>query len=121
MIRIVFIGCIEFSNALLGKVLTLSEAEVVGVVTRESSSFNSDFRSLKPLADGAEIPCFLDTGNRQGEMADWMKPLGKTEATKRKQKKLEDGLKQMGETLKKVHKTEKKAFKQQQKALGGGY
>jgi len=54
-------------------------------------------------------------------MAEWMKPLEKTEATKMREKRAEDSLKQMGETLKKVHKTEKEAFKLQQKALGGGY
>lgn len=70
--RIVFMGCVYFSHALLGKVLTLPDAEVVGVVTRESSTFNTDFCSLRPLADQANIPCFLDAGNRQEEMAAWI-------------------------------------------------
>jgi len=73
--RIVFIGCVDFSCALLGKVLTLPDAEVVGVVTRESSGFNADFCSLKSLADQANIPCFLDAGNRQDEMATWITAL----------------------------------------------
>jgi methionyl-tRNA formyltransferase len=73
--RIVFIGCVDFSHALLEKTLTLPEAEVVGIVTRESSSFNADFCSLKPLADKNGIPCFLDAGNRQAEMAAWVATL----------------------------------------------
>ena len=73
--RIVFIGCVDFSCALLIQVLTLRDAEVVGVVTRESSNFNADFRSLKPLADQAYIPCFIDAGNRQEEMAAWITSL----------------------------------------------
>lgn len=73
--RVVFIGCVDFSYALLGKVLILPDAEVVGVVTRESSNFNADFCCLKSLADKANIPCFLDAGNRQAEMAAWMTSL----------------------------------------------
>lgn len=75
MIRVVFIGCVDFSAALLGKLVSVPEAEVVGVVSRESSSFNSDFCSLKPQAEAAGIPCFLDSGNHQQQMVDWMKPL----------------------------------------------
>lgn len=73
--RIVFIGCVDFSYALLSQVQTLRDAEVVGVVTRESSNFNADFRSLKPLSDQAHIPCFIDAGNRQEEMAGWITSL----------------------------------------------
>lgn len=73
--RVVFIGCVDFSYALLDKVLILPDAEVVGVITRESSNFNADFCSLKALADRSNIPCFLDAGNRQAEMATWMASL----------------------------------------------
>ena len=73
--RIVFIGCVDFSYALLSQVLSLPDAKVVGVVTRESSNFNTDFRSLKPLSDQAGIPCFLDAGNHQKEMSAWITSL----------------------------------------------
>lgn len=73
--RIVFIGCVDFSRALLVKALALSDAEVVGVVTRESSVFNTDFCSLRQMADQAHIPCFLDARNRQEEMASWIASL----------------------------------------------
>lgn len=73
--RIVFIGCVDFSYALLVQALTLRDAEVVGVVTRESSNFNADFRSLKPLSDQAQIPCFIDARNCQEEMAAWITSL----------------------------------------------
>lgn len=69
--RVVFIGCVNFSYALLRQVLTLPDVEVVGVITREESNFNSDFCSLKALADRNSIPCFRDVGNRQAEMATW--------------------------------------------------
>ena len=73
--RIVFIGCVDFSYVLLSQLLSLPDAEIVGVVTRESSNFNTDFRSLKPLSDQADIPCFLDAGNRQEEMSTWITSL----------------------------------------------
>jgi len=67
--RIAYIGCVESSFALLEQVLELPEAEVVAVVTRRSSSFNSDFRSLAPLAERAGAPCLAAQGNDQQEMA----------------------------------------------------
>jgi len=73
--RIIFMGCVNFSSALLDKVLALPNAEVVGVVTRMSSNFNADFCSLKTQADQANIPIFLDVGNRQEEIVVWMASL----------------------------------------------
>jgi methionyl-tRNA formyltransferase len=70
--RIVFIGCIESSHRLLRRLLQVPEAEVVGIVTRSSSSFNADFQSLEPLANKHDIPCYIDTGNDQNEIARWI-------------------------------------------------
>ena len=71
--RIVFIGCVESSARLLRRVLQVPEAEVVGVVTRRSSSFNADFQSLEPIANEHDIPCYIDTGNDQNDMAEWIR------------------------------------------------
>lgn len=72
--RIVFIGCVEFSYAMLDHLLKQTgTAEVVGVVSREESAFNTDFKSLKPLADSAGIPCYLVVGKNQSDLADWLK------------------------------------------------
>ena len=73
--RIVFIGCVEFSHSALIRLLKIPEAEVVGVVTRNSSSFNTDFRSLLPLAKPLEIPCFIAEKNDQGAMFDFVREL----------------------------------------------
>ena len=73
--RVVFVGCVDFSYSLLEKVITLPDADVVGVVTRDSSTFNADFCSLLPLAQSAHVPCFIDSGNQQAQMADWMRGL----------------------------------------------
>jgi methionyl-tRNA formyltransferase len=47
--RVCFIGCVEFSDYALQKVLELEKSgfcEVVGVITKRDSSFNSDFIDL---------------------------------------------------------------------------
>ncbi|WP_251963769.1 formyltransferase family protein [Salinibacter ruber] len=57
---------------MLRQVLRIPEAEVVGIVTRRSSSFNADFTSLEPLAKENDIPCYIDTDNNQADMASWI-------------------------------------------------
>ncbi len=71
--RIVYIGCVESSERMLRQVLRIPEAEVVGIVTRRSSSFNADFASLEPLAEENDIPCYIDTDNNQADMASWIR------------------------------------------------
>lgn len=67
--RAVFIGCVDFSHAMLSHLLTFPGIEVVGVVTRRQSAFNADFRSLEDLAVPAGIPCFFAEGNNQEDMS----------------------------------------------------
>lgn len=71
--RIAFIGAVEFSEFALRRVLDLADAEVVAIVTRESSPFNADFRSLGPLAHEYGVPCMIARGNDQAEMADFLR------------------------------------------------
>ncbi len=71
--KVVFIGCVEFSFITLKYLLGLKEAKVVGVVTRNKSSFNADFRSLGPLCAKFKVPCFFAKGNNQADMANWIK------------------------------------------------
>ncbi len=56
--RVLFIGCVESSYRLLEKLIDL-QADVVGVITKEESNFNSDFRDLTPLCEKAGIPTFV--------------------------------------------------------------
>jgi methionyl-tRNA formyltransferase len=67
------IGCVQFSCAMLEQVLTLEDVEVVGVVTRRSSTFNADFCSLEPIAEARDVPVFVDVGNQQEQMARWIR------------------------------------------------
>jgi len=46
--RIFFIGTVEFSYRVLQKLVDL-EAKIVGVMTKEESKFNSDYRDLAPI------------------------------------------------------------------------
>lgn len=70
--KIAFIGSVEFSFHTLKHLLTIPEVEIVGVVTRKSSSFNSDFCSLESLASAAGVPCFIAEANEQSQMAEWL-------------------------------------------------
>ncbi len=73
--RVAFIGCVNFSYQLLQHLLTLPDIELVGVVTRNQSSFNADFQSLESLANGIGASCFAAKGNDQIEMKAWLEEL----------------------------------------------
>jgi methionyl-tRNA formyltransferase len=53
--KIVFIGCVSFSEKALLKLLDL-HANVVGIVTKETSTYNSDFSDLSEIAIKNNIP-----------------------------------------------------------------
>ncbi len=66
--RILFIGCVESSYRLLEKLIAI-QADVVGVITKEESNFNSDYRNLKPLCEKARIPvCVVKNINDAGSI-----------------------------------------------------
>src|SRR5258706_204157 len=74
--RLVFIGCVEFSYVTLKHLLThKKDVELVGVVTRKKSPSNADFHSLEELARQADIPCFFDEGNNQEKLAIWLRSI----------------------------------------------
>lgn len=53
--RIVFIGSVHFSKLALQKLLVL-EANIVGLITKRESAFNSDFEDLSGIAVQNNIP-----------------------------------------------------------------
>lgn len=63
--KILFIGSVEFSYQLLKTVYRKTKAEIVGIVSKEESKFNSDFKSLIPFAIENEIPYFIYKNNKQ--------------------------------------------------------
>lgn len=54
-LRIVFIGCVEFSSKALKKLIDL-ENFPVGIITKKESIFNSDFNDLSEIAIEHNIP-----------------------------------------------------------------
>ena len=72
--RIVFIGTVEFSKKSLEKLIAM-KADIVGVCTKEKSSFNSDFTDLTSLCQINNIPFkFVDDINSI-ENISWIKTL----------------------------------------------
>ena len=70
--RIVFIGAVQFSEKVLSKLIEI-KAEVVGVCTLKSLSFNSDHSDLTPLCLENDIPVkYTDDINLPENIA-WIK------------------------------------------------
>ena len=53
--RIVFIGSVLFSQKALLKLLEL-KANIVGIITKEKSTYNSDFIDLSSISEEYNIP-----------------------------------------------------------------
>ena len=53
--RILYIGSVIFSAKALEKLISI-KAEVVGVITKDKSAFNSDFFNLSSIAQANQIP-----------------------------------------------------------------
>lgn len=70
--KILMVGCVEFSHAALERVLSIPEADVVAVVTRDRSPSNADFRSLRGLADANGVPCFSMSSETEEGLAKWL-------------------------------------------------
>jgi len=72
--KVVLIGCVEFSLRILEKLIAI-DVNIVGVCTKKSSTFNTDFFDLKPLCDLNEVPC-LYVGDINSTMSvEWIKNL----------------------------------------------
>lgn len=71
--RIVFIGCVEFSGEAMRTLLNVSGVRIVGVVTRRLSDFNSDFFDLSDLAGANNIPFFYADQERDKKLSDWVR------------------------------------------------
>ena len=69
--KILFIGSVEFSYKFLEKLIGIG-SEIVGVCTKKSSSFNSDFFNLKPLCDFHSIPCYYTNDINSKENIKWI-------------------------------------------------
>ncbi len=72
--KVVLIGSVEFSLRVLEKLISI-DVDLVGVCTKKSSTFNSDFFDLKPLSDINEVPCLHVEDINSTKSVDWIKNL----------------------------------------------
>ncbi len=70
--KIVFIGSVEFSERALKKLIEIG-VDIVGVVTKESSSFNSDFVDLSKIASESNIPYLYTKDINSTDSHNWIK------------------------------------------------
>ena len=72
--KVVLIGSVEFSLRVLEKLISI-DVDLVGVCTKKSSTFNSDFFDLKPLSDINEVPCLYVEDINSTKSVEWIKNL----------------------------------------------
>jgi len=73
-VKAVLIGSVEFSLRVLEKLIAIN-VNLVGVCTKKSSTFNSDFSDLKPLCDINEVPCVYIDDINSTKNVEWIKNL----------------------------------------------
>lgn len=73
-LRIALIGCVASSEAALRALLSLQakDAEVVGLITRSKSSYNSDFVNIAPIAEGKGVPVLFADQVDKTNQAKWL-------------------------------------------------
>jgi methionyl-tRNA formyltransferase len=72
--KVIFIGAVQFSEKVLFKLIEM-KAEVIGVCTLESSSFNADHCDLSPLSIKHNIPVKYTTNINSEKNILWIKSL----------------------------------------------
>jgi len=72
--KVVLVGSVEFSLRVLEKLISI-DVDLVGVCTKKSSTFNSDFFDLKPLSDINEVPCLYVDDINSTKSVEWIKNL----------------------------------------------
>jgi len=72
--RIAYIGSVIFSAKALEKLISI-KADVVGVVTKNESAFNSDFFDLSSIAQSNDIPFHFTSNINSPETVNWIKEL----------------------------------------------
>lgn len=72
--KILFIGCVESSYRLLERLIYFNK-NVVGVITKEKSEFNSDFFDLYPFCEDNKIPVHYTANINDTDCIDFIKEL----------------------------------------------
>jgi methionyl-tRNA formyltransferase len=69
--RVVVVGCVDFSEAVLQKLLSISGVKVCGVLCKSKSNFNSDFRDLAPTAQKSNVPVLAADHSSAEDICAW--------------------------------------------------
>ena len=72
--KILFIGTVEFSYKALSTLIE-NKFEIVGVLSKNESNFNSDYYDLTPLAEDNNIPIIYRTKDNKDEIISFIKSL----------------------------------------------
>jgi methionyl-tRNA formyltransferase len=72
--RVIFIGTVEFSLHTLQKLIDLN-VSLVGVCTKDSSTFNNDYADLRPVCISNSIPFLCVDDINSPNSVKWMKDL----------------------------------------------
>ena len=72
--KILFIGTVEFSYKALSTLIK-NKFEIVGILSKKESNFNSDYYDLTPLAEDNNIPIIYRTKDNKDEIISFIKSL----------------------------------------------
>lgn len=72
--RIIFVGTVEFSLRSFLHLLNLG-ADIVGLITKKTSSFNADFANLSIICEEKQIPYIYASDINSEECINWAKEL----------------------------------------------
>jgi methionyl-tRNA formyltransferase len=70
--KILFIGSVHLSAFVLRKLIDM-DAEICGIVTKQSSNFNTDFEDLTPIGKHHNIPCHYTNNPNSEESIAWIR------------------------------------------------
>ena len=70
--RIVFIGSVKFSLSMLEQLREM-DADVVGVITKEFSSLNSDHVDLRPFCELNSVPWIFSDDINSLQISAWIR------------------------------------------------
>ncbi|MDA9559162.1 formyltransferase family protein [Alphaproteobacteria bacterium] len=71
-LNIVMIGCVDFSLHMLKELYANKKLNIVAIVTKAKSDFNSDFCSLKEFAVKNKIPFYISTGKDETKIVKFL-------------------------------------------------
>ena len=72
--RILYIGSVIFSLKILEKLFSIN-ANIVGVITKNKSNFNSDFCDLSEISKSKDLPVHISNNINSDETLDWIRTI----------------------------------------------